>query len=333
MSLRGARKLQLAALILYTAALAIILAYIPTQSFWKRLFTEDKAVLECMTIPVSPLIGAVISVALAAVWFEILKSTKNRPLKASAVVIPILLSVYPIAISRYVTWIQAMTANMRGYAYLASLSANSSALSFAAGLPSSAAYVLMLLSLGDAYGRTPGAGAEYWQDGGTGEGSRGGKGLQTASLILFAAALCFTLLYIPTQSFWKGLMSAARESAEYMTVPVVALVDAIVCLAAAVIWFALVKSPKGRPLTASVIVLTILLAAYRIVLSPLLSLIETWFVSSVHGSLAMVSLSESENMLDLAAGPLSSAAYMLMLLSLGRGYGAAGSAAQKRAEG
>ena len=98
MSLRGAKKLQMIALVLYAAALGATLLYIPTQSFWKRSAAVSPEAIACVTVPVSSLIGAALRLVLAAVWLACLRGVKDKPLKGSVIALSILLGAYAIAV-------------------------------------------------------------------------------------------------------------------------------------------------------------------------------------------------------------------------------------------
>ena len=324
MSLRGAKRLQTAALALYAAALGAMLLYIPTQSFWKRLATDDPDVLSCVTVPVAALFGAALHLALAAVWLACLRSRKDRPRRASVAVLAILLGAYSIAVEPVLSLAETLFLGRMGGVYVASAGAGNSLLNLAAGLPSSAAYILMLLSMGGGYGKTAPGGQcpEGAAEGKATSPLRGARTLQTVAFALFAAALALTVLYIPTQSAWKSVYSLSPDALSYRTVPVSYLIGGLFRFTAAAVWLAVLRGAYGRPRTSSVTALAILLGAYSIAISPLAGLAES-LIAANGGTARFVSLTAANALLGYAAGLPSSAAYLLMLLSMGMGYGKA----------
>ncbi len=153
MTMRTARILQMLAVILFAFALLAAVLYIPLQDVWKSFYVLDESSI-VRTVPAADIVRQGIFLFLAVCYFLLLGTKARGPLKVPIVIIAVLYALLSVVIFPLVSQLAVRIAGAVGTAQVVSLSVQSSYMGFTAAPLTAVAGMLMLFSMGGAYGKT-----------------------------------------------------------------------------------------------------------------------------------------------------------------------------------
>ena len=150
--------------------------------------------------------------------------------------------------------------------------------------------------------------------------------LAVIAFALFATAFLLTGLGTLLQAPLKQLWGVSPEVVAYRTVPVPALANALVMTGLS-LWHMLsaLRCRSRRSSRIQVIVLTVLLLVWTVLFNPLISYGCTSLQAHYLGAAAIAAYSALTSALTVFLTPLSTTAFVLMLLSMGAFFGRGGS--------
>ena len=149
--------------------------------------------------------------------------------------------------------------------------------------------------------------------------------LAVIAFALFATAFLLTGLGTLLQAPLKRLWDVSPEVVAYRTVPVPALVNGLVLFGLS-LWHMLsaLRCRSRRSSRIQVIVLTVLLLVWTVLFNPLISYSCTFLQAHYLGAAAIAAYSALTSALTVFLTPLSTTAYVLMILSMGAFFGRGG---------
>ena len=154
MSVKGCRRLQLIAMILFIASLLFCLAAIPLQGPLKRLMSAPYEVLQIRSIPWNSLLGCLVHTVLAVLFYVIIRKPLTRSKSRAAVIVfAILLGVLSLLGSFTGTIISTLIGRFGGAAAIVSYSTLEGSVSLFCPVLRLPACVLMLLAMGGICGK------------------------------------------------------------------------------------------------------------------------------------------------------------------------------------
>lgn len=316
MALKGIRKLQTAAVILYGAAFLLFWVVVLFQRQFARLYSYDSEVLNQWVFPWMSFVPLVVSLLVSILFLVLCFSLKTaKGSRVSVIVLLIAPFVFSYLVMPVVNRVYTQVLNhYSSNAYLASYSIVINVVSLSVSPLLLAGSLLMGMAMGGFYGINP-----------SGQESRGAvtlKGariLQVVSVCLLGLALVLILALTAGQDRVIRLFGAPDDLTRYRTVPWDTLISLALIAVPAVIWLAALF--KGRGTARGVVILAAILFGVLSLVCFFLSIAVTVIYSRLYDSYTVASYSILRYAVEILTDPLSGAAVTLMLFSLGGYYG------------
>lgn len=315
MTLKGIRKLQTAAVILYGAAFLLSLIIVLFQRPFVSIYTSDPGALALQVFPWTSFIPLLVSL-LAAVLFLVLclslKTAKGS--RVSVIILMIALYVFRYLITPTVTSVYQLALNQYGTSYIVSFSAVTHAVSLFTSPLSLAGGLLMLLAMGGFYGYNPSE-----PEGRNAMTLKGARIIQAIAVCLLGLALLLCLALTVCQNTVQRLFGAPDEISRLRVVPWDILIHLALISVPAVIW--LIGLLKGKGNTRGIVILTAILIGVFSLICLIIPTVIAIIYSRFYSINTMAAYSSLQGAVAMLTNPLSGAAFMLTLFSLGGFFG------------